>query len=367
MIRIKFIRIFVLVIASFFIECGNFILPEEFENDVPGNYNAFWSEFDRYYGAMEAKHINWDSLYHFYGAHLSKSSSNKELFSALSGLLNELNDGHASLYCNDFGTFRSSHKRDRSFFSDYTTWDPECVIKMQRLIRTKYIRSDYQAEVINGWLFFSGIIIENSHQIGYVLIPTFGNESFPMEYIRRVVKSFINVESIIIDLRFNGGGSTEPFVKTMNLFSTERKLFLKSKFRNGPSHKDFTPFFDHYTEPNSESIKNKPLVILMNSFTGSSSEHFILGLKSQPNTITVGDTSVGAFSAVVDRILPNGWHYRIGAQVIYKPNGELFTDSKGNYIEGTGIPPDFYVQDKLHSIENAIDEPLEFAIDILMQ
>jgi C-terminal processing protease CtpA/Prc len=61
-------------------------------------------------------------------------------------------------------------------------------------------------------------------------------------------------------------------------------------------------------------------------------------------------------------MLPNGWKIRLGAQVVYATDGSLLSDSKGNYLEGIGIAPDIYVQDKLKEIRQGKDAPLDAAL-----
>ncbi len=73
--------------------CEESLIKEEFENTPVDNYNAFWLEFDRFYGAFEAKNINWDSLKTVYSGNLTDSSTDMELFTAMSGLLDELTTG----------------------------------------------------------------------------------------------------------------------------------------------------------------------------------------------------------------------------------------------------------------------------------
>lgn len=225
-----------------------------------------------------------------------------------------------------------------------------------------YLNHDYRKSSINYYTFLSGTINYYSHKIGYLYIPTFSDGNYLKEFIKQAASDFKSVDAVIIDIRFNGGGNTENFIYALNLFSTERKLYMKSKFRNGPNHSDFTCLYDHYTLPSEDGCKNKPIAILANSTTASSSEHFIMGLKSQDNVILVGDTTCGAFSQVHDRILPNGWIYRIGSQVVYSTEGKLLTNSKGQYLEGNGIAPDYFVADSYAQIQENNDLPLNKAL-----
>jgi C-terminal processing protease CtpA/Prc len=137
---------------------------------------------------------------------------------------------------------------------------------------------------------------------------------------------------------------------------------MKSQFRNGHKHTDFTKIEEHWTTPHNDCLRNVPVAVLMNSFSASSSDHFIMGMKTQPNVITVGDTTCGAFSAVYNRVLPNGWKFRMVSQVVYNANGKLLCNENGIYLEGIGIAPDYYVPDSWAPIVNGKDVVLDKAL-----
>jgi len=345
-----------------FSSCEEKLITEEFKNTPLDNYEVFWNEFDRFYGAFEAKDINWDSLKSVYKKGLTDSSTNNQLFKAIAGLLNELDDGHADLYAPGTGFYRSWNRRNKSFFGDVRNFESSSISSMQSLIRTKYMNNHFESGIYSNNQFFWGTIPYENHKVGYICIPTFSISDYPNDFIQAAVDSFNKIDAVIIDLRYNGGGRTEAFVTSLNSFASEKKCYMKSKFRNGPDHSDFTQIEDHFTNPHTDCLKNKPVAILMNAYSASSSDHFILGMKSQSYVITVGDTTCGAFSAVLERIMPNGWKFRLGAQVVYRPDGELYTDSKGKYIEGIGIAPDIYAQDMLKEIRNGKDIPLDKAL-----
>lgn len=338
------LAIFALIAFTMF-SCEDDLLHEEYENTITDNYNCFWSEFDQLYGAFEAKQINWDSLKVVYGENLNENSTNQQLYTALCGLLNELNDGHADLYSPQFGYFRSWNRRNKSYFSDIKANDFGRVATLQNIIRAKYMNNHFETETYSGWQFFWGTIPHNNLKIGYICLPTFNIPDYPREFIQLAIDSFNQQDAVIIDLRFNGGGTTEAFVSSLNSFASEKKLYMKSQYRNGPEHSNFTKIDEHWISPHDDCLKKIPVALLMNSFSASSSDHFILGMKTQPNVFTVGDSTCGAFSAVYERVLPNGWKFRLGSQVIFSPDGSFFSTQEGNYIEGHGIAPDFYVPD----------------------
>jgi carboxyl-terminal processing protease len=360
------LKIAIALIIAFSLQgCEENLLQEKFENNPVGIYEQFWGEFDQFYGAFEAKGLNWDSLKWVYGNQLTESSSDKELFSSMSGLLHELNDGHADLYSKDQGFFRSWNRRNKPYFIGLRSRDMNNVASLQGRIRSKYLNNQFQSGDYSGWKFFWGTIAHENQKIGYICIPTFHIPDYPNDFIQQAIDSFNHLDAVIIDLRFNGGGRTEAFVSSLNAFANEKKCYMQSQFRNGKERNNFTVKAEHWTNPHSNGLEKIPVALLMNSFSASSSDHFILGMKTQSNVFTVGDTTCGAFSAVLEKTLPNGWKYRLGAQVVYKPNGEALTDSNGEYLEGIGIAPDFYAPDTWSEVLKNNDLPLDKALEEL--
>jgi carboxyl-terminal processing protease len=352
---------------TIFISCEKILLDEEYPNTAYGNFDAFWQEFDRAYGAMQSKNLNWDSLKVEYGKSLNESTNDEELFNALSGLLNEINDGHADLFAPGIGYYRSWNRRNKSYYQDFNTQDLGKVGEHQSIIRRSYLNNQFQSTTVDGWFFFYGSIEKQSKTIGYLCIPTFNLNNFPDDFIQSAVNAFQNLDAVIIDLRWNGGGTTKAFVKTLNKFASAPSLFLKSKYRNGPGHGDFSEMLAHYIRPQTDCLKNKKVAILINSFTASSSEHFILGMKTQKDVITVGDTTCGAFSSVNERLLPNGWKFRLGGQILFTPDGNLLVDENGKYLEGIGLAPDYFTTDQWNYLQSDLDMPIEKAIDELIK
>ena len=218
--------LFIFAFCTFlFFACEDDLLHENYQsNTITDNYNCFWNEFDQLYGAFDAKKINWDSLKIVYGKELNNNSSDQLLFTAFCGLLNELNDGHADLYSPQFGYFRSWNRRDKSYFNDIKSNDISMVVRLQNLIRSKYLNNRYESEVYSDWQFFWGTIHQQNLKIGYICIPTFNISDYPVDFIQQAIDSFNQQDAVVIDLRFNGGGTTEAFVSSLNSFATEKKL-----------------------------------------------------------------------------------------------------------------------------------------------
>lgn len=345
--------------------CEHQLLKENFDNTPLGNYEVFCSDFDHLYGAFEAKKLNWDSLKVAYRSGLDEPSSYAALYSSLTGLLHHLNDGHADLSAPGQGNFRSWNRRGKPYFIGKEGTSLGDVGYLQNMIRNTYLKGNFRSGNYSGWLFFWGTIEHAGRKTGYICIPTFSISNYPHAFIQEAIDSFNQLQSLVIDLRFNSGGTTEAFVGSLNSFASEKKTYMWSRFRNGKGRNDFTPLAPHRTSPHKDGLKKMPVAILQNSYSASSSDHFILGMRSQANVFTLGDTTCGAFSSVLERILPNGWKYRLGAQEVYDAEGRLLTDSKGRYLEGTGIAPDYFVPDRWTSVQNKKDDVLDKALQEL--
>lgn len=354
----------VLLAGMFFFACESGIVSEPFNNTITGNYNAFCSEYHMSYGAFGAKGLDWDSLIITYGAGLSDTSSEALLYQRICGLLDEINDGHADISALDHGYYRSWNRRDSSYFADLDTQDPSYVETSRSHIRSNYMNNDYVSVNASGWNFFFGKINRAGREVGYLNIPTFGVGDFPYDLIQSAVDSMNALDGAIIDLRYNGGGTTESFVWCLNTFVHEEMFYLKSAFKNGPAPYAYTDLKEHWIRPHENSLGEIPIVVLMNDFTASSSEHLILGMITQSNVTTVGTNTCGAFSSVRECMLPNGWKFRLGSQVIFTPGGEFYTNDSGMYIEGLGITPDHVVDDQYYPALSGHDMSLDKALSL---
>lgn len=359
------ITVLIVVAVFLFTSCEETLIQEDYQNTPVRNFEVFTTDFRNMYGAFDAKKLDWDSLVQVYSQRVDNTISSEELYRILTEMLHELNDGHADLWAINHGYFRSWNRRDKPYFKGRQGMNMNDVVALQNVIRKKYLRIDYQSGSFSGWLFFYGTIVYEQKHIGYICIPTFNISDFPNDLIQKAVDEFNQLDAVVIDLRFNGGGRTEAFVGLHNRFGSEEKTYLKSSYKNGPGLTDFTPHAEHRVRPHTTSLKNKPIALLTNAYTASSSDHFVVAMKTQPDVICVGDTTCGAFSAVLERILPNGWKYRLGAQVVYGPDGRFLSDGDGNYLEGIGIAPDFYVADDWSKVMSDKDGVLDKALEEL--
>ncbi|HUH26783.1 S41 family peptidase [Gelidibacter sp.] len=135
-----------------------------------------------------------------------------------------------------------------------------------------------------------------------------------------------NVKGLIIDLRFNGGGSMKEAAELSGLFINKGPLAIL-KYGNGDM---FT-----ITDDFKGTLFNKPMVILIDNFSASASEFFAGVMQDYNRAIIVGSPSHGKASAQV--ILPLDDTDDIG---FCKLTIEKFYRVTGKSHQSVGIVPD---------------------------
>ncbi len=96
-----------------------------------------------------------------------------------------------------------------------------------------------------------------------------------------------NTDALIIDLRYNGGGSPDMVLHMQDYFFAER-THMNDIIQGGRDT------LVRYTDPKRTDFKlNMPVYILSSNYTFSAAEDFIMGLQHAQRAIIVGDTTGG--------------------------------------------------------------------------
>jgi len=339
----KLVLLVILIVTLFFSSCDKMLLPGETKNNPVSCFDDLWNNFDRMYGGFVVKNINWDSLYSVYRPRLNENSSDEELYNVLTLMLDELNDNHVILVPanSHLESYQSGILGKQKTFSDFK----ESTISNNYLLEKKSI----------GETIFYGKLQENT---GYIHLANMeGSKIFYQNALKEILDYMKNTDGLVLDIRNNEGGMDMNSVFIAGHFATTDQVAFKFRLRNGPGHNDFTSFTDYRIKPEGETQYIKPVVLLTNRFTISAAETFTLSMAQLDNVTIVGDTTSGAFSDAIQRILPNGWVYAISV-------GD-WRNAEGISYEGVGYPPDILIKNDSTDVANGKDKVLERAIDIL--
>lgn len=156
-----------------------------------------------------------------------------------------------------------------------------------------------------------------------------------------------NMEGLIIDLRYNGGGYLDQCLRLTDMLIGEG-VIVKTKDNQGNVDID-------------KSDANKidvPLVVIVNGGSASASEILTGAVKDNEEGTIVGTTTFG--KGLVQTMLPLASFDDTG----FKLTIEQYFTPDDHYINGIGIEPDVIIEDDLETEE---DEQLEKAIEIMME
>lgn len=221
-----------------------------------------------------------------------------------------------------------------------------------------------------------------SAQIGYIQIKRFEEGKEAVEAVDRAFTDVGNINSLIIDLRDNGGGTLSIGMRLCDyLFSEMRsvgylftrkgvdRLKIKSLSEIRPSS---LPIYDGYnvqgfleelrrsgtvmlkTGGRASKTYRGRLILLINERSASASEAFAASIKESTSAILIGQRTAGAMLSSAEVQAPGGWTLRF-------PEADFVT-ANGSRVEGRGVEPHIYVIEQKQE-DTALKRALEIIKD----
>jgi carboxyl-terminal processing protease len=195
-----------------------------------------------------------------------------------------------------------------------------------------------------------GEILETaSGAVGYISINQFGEAT--ARELEAVEKEFLDedLDGLILDVRFNGGGYLERASEITSLFLQQGKVVSVARRIGEPEH--------HYV--NGRPLDTEiPLVVLINEGSASASEILAGALQDAGRATVIGVTSFGKGTIQEVFELPGGSSIRITTARWLTPNG---TD-----LSKEGITPNIYVDRTNEQIQAGIDPQKDAALEWLL-
>lgn len=156
-------------------------------------------------------------------------------------------------------------------------------------------------------------------KIGFIHLNQFTNDCFP--YVRKAVISLKEqgAESLILDLRENGGGALDQAVKIVNLFVPKDVKIVETKGKVDASN------FTHFATDEPLDL-NIPLVVLVNSNSASASEIVSGALQDLDRAVIIGSRTYGKGLVQAIRALPYGANMKLTTAKYYIPSGRCIQE-----------------------------------------
>jgi carboxyl-terminal processing protease len=195
-------------------------------------------------------------------------------------------------------------------------------------------------------------LLQGDKKIGYILLPGFytewGNESGSRcanDVAKEIVKlKKENINGLILDLRFNGGGSLGEAMEMAGIFIDEGPLAIE-KHREG---KLIT-----LKDPNRGTIYDGPLVLMVNGQSASASEMLSASLQDYNRAVIVGSNTYGKATMQLLFLLDtmkNKPEAGEGREMVKITAGKLYR-LNGESAQLKGVVPDVLLPDAFDALE----------------
>ncbi len=244
--------------------CSEALVGNRQQEDMRlADFEKTWSVFNEWYPYFTFKGIDWDSIHAVYYPRILDSYADDYL-PVIGQMLRELKDGHVYLKLRNGKVY--SYRTPRQ-------------LKDAKLYDFEVTRTYLDDDTVVGNLPYGHI-----GDVGYIRIPAFSG--FGLNAVNTVFRALAGSQGMIIDVRHNGGGSTDlaiPFVAKC----IPKPLWTPGWIERGVYSPGPT------LRPDTVNNFTGPVVVLVDGVTFSSSEHFAMWMQHTGHATLVGDTTGG--------------------------------------------------------------------------
>ncbi|GLU44393.1 peptidase [Muricauda sp. NBRC 101325] len=358
-------------------------LTETRKNDPVYNFEVFAETVKEHYAFFDLNQIDWNSLYNTQRAKINVNTSDVELFQLIDHTFEQLNDNHAYLEATDdlyeaLDSLQTDLAEDNLVeenteelpeYGDFTVAEIVAKNHLEEEMTTDSWLMQWgklndkigYVQIKAMWLYADLNIPEDLIQeIGYVdaYVETF-HQLYEGEYMhkevlgvrktmKKILQDLSNMESIVLDVRFNGGGQDAVSYEILSWFLPRQKLQVATeKLRYGTS---YSPTQSIIIEAKDNAF-TKNVYVLTSQQSASAAESFAIATMAMSNVKRIGMPTDGAISTALEKKLPNGWAIAL--------SNELFMDNNGKTYENLGVPVDFelgYAEDRQTFFRSVVND-----------
>lgn len=204
-------------------------------------------------------------------------------------------------------------------------------------------------------------------RIAYLSLDHFESDE-GVRKLKKVLPDILQAKALVLDIRKNGGGSTQFGADILSYLTQKPIPFSKSYVRsdNGFTRNDGAHIVwkamggkgseAHYSR---ERVFDGPVAVLTGAATFSAAEDFLVSFDTLQRGVKIGEATGGSTGQPILVYLPGGGYGRICAKRDTYPDGREFV--------GVGIFPDVEVRATRESLAAGEDVVLSKAVSLLGQ
>lgn len=200
----------------------------------------------------------------------------------------------------------------------------------------------------------SDLIKKNGKQIADIKLFSF-NQNAPVAFYKAALSALVGKsDGIILDLRNDPGGFLEVAVNIAGWFLNKGEIVAKEKFRSGNEI--------IFRANGNESLKNIPVVVLVNKGSASASEILAGTLRANLGAKLIGTNTYGKGTVQELRNLSDGSKIKLTIANWVLPDGTI--------IDENGIKPDYQIDitdEDLKNKDPKYDPQFNKAVEVLLQ
>jgi carboxyl-terminal processing protease len=208
-------------------------------------------------------------------------------------------------------------------------------------------KSDNEENIVKSF------VLKGEKKIGYILLPGFYTEwenetgsSCANDVAKEILKlKKENIDGLILDVRFNGGGSVGEALEMIGIFVDEGPLTaIKSKDGKQVTLKD----------PNRGTIYDGPMTLMINGQSASASEMLASSLQDYNRAVIIGSNTYGkatmqqmfALDTITSKTVTGGEKF----DMVKITTGKLYRLT-GQTAQLSGVTPDVVLPDAFDGLE----------------
>jgi len=198
-----------------------------------------------------------------------------------------------------------------------------------------------------------GFVLKGEKKIGYILLPAFYTQwenetgsSCANDVAKEIVKlKRENIDALILDIRYNGGGSLGEAMQMAGIFIDEGPLM-------GQKQKDGKVVY--LKDPNRGTIYNGPMALMVNGQSASASEILAAALQDYNRVVVIGSNTFGKATMqqmmVLDTLTNKPGDISKAKDIVKITAGKLYR-LNGETAQLHGVTPDIALPDAFDGMD----------------